>query len=236
MVSKCWCGGDLIPVNIQGYGICDTCRGYGVLSIPDNIQEMYTFDSYWHAREVGRGHPPIEKRPENDIKDGRVDTWLKLIDRFGPKHGICIEVGCGSGVLLGKLKDRYECHGIEPDGRTCVYVYDTQKVSMYCGMFPDVAHYPADLFLAFDVWEHLEDPLYALQIAKNFLNPDGTIIIQTPTLWGDYSVSDYKKFFIPDEHLWIFSIHGVEMMAERCGLAIVHKQRLWVGHEIYVMR
>ncbi|MHB0870860.1 MAG: class I SAM-dependent methyltransferase [Chloroflexota bacterium] len=191
-------------------------------------------------KQTVRGYPPIELRTQNDLADGRVGYWLNLVDRFGPRRGRVIEVGCAHGALLAKLRSHgYECIGVEPDPETAEWVRNDKGLDIRAGLFPDVELPNCDLFLAFDVWEHGPDPLAFLQGASKLLNAGGIAIIQTPIdryrtepPFGD----KFRPAFEDTEHLFLFTDTAVERLAERSGLVVVDAtERLWLHHEVCVL-
>ena len=240
--DHCWCGGALLPFEWHAsYGVCADCGTYVNRHppLPGELKRLYSFDLYWHARQQLKGHPTIEHRPENDRSDGRVDYWLKLIERYGPSAGRVVEIGCGSGVLLVELKARgYECIGVEPDEKTAEWAGQNMGLDVRPGFFPDVDLPKCNLFLAFDVIEHCPDPEGFMRDGAQLLNPGGVAIIQTPIDRYDDEPpfgERFKDAFDDIEHLHLFTNKAMQELAQRSGLQIVSKgERLWLHHEVCV--
>jgi 2-polyprenyl-3-methyl-5-hydroxy-6-metoxy-1,4-benzoquinol methylase len=181
----------------------------------------------------------IEYRPANDLADGRVAYWLKIIERYGPSAGRVVEVGCGSGVLLGELKDRgYECVGVEPDERTAEWTRRSIDVDVRAGLFPGIKLPSCDLFMAFDVIEHSIDPEAFMMEVAQLLNPGGIAIIQTPIERYDYQPPFGDMFdavFDNLEHLYIFNMESVRRLSEITGMRIIGEADWRLAHEIIII-
>jgi 2-polyprenyl-3-methyl-5-hydroxy-6-metoxy-1,4-benzoquinol methylase len=203
------------------------------------LARVYTFETYWHVRQRLKGQPAIEHRAPSDRADGRVDYWVKLINRFAPGRNRVIEVGCGHGVLLEELNDLgYQCIGVEPDERTAAWVRDRSGIDVRSGFFPQVQLPACDLFLAFDVLEHSPEPEAFMHGAADLLDGGGVAIVQTPIdRYGDQPPFGprFRSAFDDVEHLFLFTDKAMEELARRCGLVVLDAtQRLWLHHEICV--
>ncbi|MHB8727692.1 MAG: class I SAM-dependent methyltransferase [Sulfuricaulis sp.] len=188
-----------------------------------------------------KGHPTIEGRPQNDLTDGRVAYWLRLIELYGPKSGQVLEIGCGSAVLLTELRRKgYQCIGVEPDARTAEWIKGKTGLDIRSGFFPEVDVPACNLFLAFDVIEHSPDPAGFMQGISKTLPPDGIAIIQTPIERYGYEPPFGERFgnaFDDVEHLFLLSDKAIEMLAAKAGLEVVNaSERLALHHEVCVLR
>jgi SAM-dependent methyltransferase len=243
-VDRCWCGGELDDLHWHAsYGRCRNCGCYVNRRppAPEALAQLYSLDFYWHGRVGSKGQPPIEKRAESDRQEGRVDSWIDLIQRHRNELGTVLEAGPGSGVLLAELQRRgYTCFGVEPDAATAEFVSRDQGIDVRAGIFPHVEGLPTcDVFLAFDVIEHARDPLAFLQGAADLLRPGGIAILQTPIdRYPELEPPFGSKFdtaFDDVEHCFLFTDRAMELLAARTGLRIKDaSQRLWLHHEICV--
>ena len=240
--NSCWCGGNLAPFRwLSSYGVCERC-GCFVNRCPPlrgEFARVYSFNLYWHVKQKADGLPIIEKRADRYVEDGRVDYWLGLIEKYRPSKGDVVEIGCAPGVLLRELKARgYDCLGVEPDEETVAWISKTMGVTMRAGLFPRVELPPCDLFLAFDVLEHVSEPEAFMREAARLLRPGGRAIIQTAIDRYDYVPPFAPRFrdaFDDIEHMFVFTNKSMDKLAERARLKILdNSDRLTLMGEICV--
>lgn len=241
--STCWCGGSLQAFNgPKSYAMCRDCGCY-VNQRPPLEGEMLKFYSkqmYWGAISKYRGWPTLEGRAEMYRSDGRLDYWLQLVSRYGPPRGRVIEVGCAPGVLLAKLCEmKYECLGVEPDPQVAHWIKAQVGIEVVSGFFPGADLPPCELFLAFDVLEHVLSPNEFLKEVGRLLVPQGIAIIQTPIERKDLQnpFKERIEVFHDVDHTFIFTDESIRRMAEPAGLEITGEENGWMlGHEVVVLR
>jgi 2-polyprenyl-3-methyl-5-hydroxy-6-metoxy-1,4-benzoquinol methylase len=229
--SQCWCGGALAPIgpparHRASYRACVACGCYVNVRPPrpSQLARLYAFDLYWHGVQTRMGFPTIEERTQHDLADGRVDYWLDVVQRFGPGTGHAVEVGCAHGVLLAALQQRgYRCTGVEPDAQTAAWTTRHTGIPVRAGFFPAVTLEPCDLFLAFDVIEHVPDPVAFLRGARALLRPGGVTIIQTPVERHEFAnpFSERPDFFDDLQHLYLFSEPSFRRLVLQAGFVLV---------------
>ncbi len=243
----CWCGGQLIPFKWHSsYGICINCGSYVNQCPPsrDEIKKIYSSDCYWGTVSKMRGWPTLKDRSALYRADGRVYHWLKIVEKYGPSKGDIVEVGCAPGVLLSELQGRgFRCLGIEAEEKVAEWIHTNMNIDVRIMLFPDpIAQLPkCDIFLAFDVLEHVPSPVDFLKQAASLLKPGGIAIIQTPIDRYDYDPPfgyEVPVVFSDIEHLFIFVDKAMVMMGEKVGLEVVSlSDKPWrLGHEICVYK
>lgn len=238
--KQCWCGGKLLPFKYhKSYAICSECNCYVNIYPPQNLNELYSLNWYWHIIQQIYGYPTIKERAELYKKDGRLDYWLKLIQTYAPKEGVVIEIGCAPGILLQRLQSLgYSCIGVEPDEETAVWIRNNLNVDVRSGLFPEINLPSCDLFLAFDVLEHSPQPDKFMQKVAELLRPGGIAIIQTPIERYNYDPpfgDAFDSAFKDMEHLFLFTDKAIQKLADMVGLEILSKnERFSLGHEICV--
>jgi len=222
----CWCGSELLPFKWNlSYGVCSKCGCYVNRHPPisGELSRIYSLN-YWHARQQMKGHPPINKRADLYRSDGRLAYWLSLIERYGPKQGLVVEVGCAPGVLLAELQKRgYDCTGVEVDSRVAEWIRRNMKVDVCEGLFPGVQLPACDLFLAFDLMEHVSDPKNFMCEVKKLIHPGGVAIIQTPVERYDYDYPFKTRpdFFDDLEHQFLFTDRTIVTLANLAQLELI---------------
>ncbi|HEY7469077.1 MAG TPA: class I SAM-dependent methyltransferase, partial [Acidimicrobiia bacterium] len=106
-----------------------------------------------------------------------VERWLR---RLAPAS--ILEAGCGMGAMGYRLAGRYDYRGYEPDP-TSYSVADKRigaRGIVINSAVPDLPDRTFDLVAAFEVLEHIEDDLAALQGWVRWLAPGGHVIVSVP--------------------------------------------------------
>ena len=225
--DRCWCGSTLEPPELHtNYATCGECGSYVNCRppLPSEIRRIYSYDFYWQMRQRWRGWPAIEDRAALYRADGRLAYWLQLITRYGAASGRVVEIGCAPGVLLAELTEQgYSCCGVEPDPEVARWIRDHAGAEVIAGVFPQVQIPRCDLFLAFDVLEHVHAPHEFLAAAFSSLRPGGIAIIQAPIEFEDYEFpfATRPEFFDDLEHLILFTDRTMRRLADVSGLEVV---------------
>lgn len=144
-------------------------------------------------------------------------------------EGSILDVGCWDGqFLLNFDKNRFQLFGVEINpkarekaiskGITVVSnnIYELNNLSISC-----------EITTAFDVIEHLDDPLKFMETISNLTKSNGLIIIasgNTNAITWKMMRNKYWYCSIP-EHISFINIDWCNYVAERCNLELVHIHR-----------
>lgn len=214
---KCWCGSETVDSFRADYKQCTSCGSF--VSIKQTDSNFYSFDYYWHTRQVEEySFPPIEQRALDDFSN-RIPFWGDLLFSNISDVDSVLEIGgCHGGFLHyceeHKLK---RCLGIEISEETCEFARKTFNVDMLCGTFPDVdIDERFDVVCGFDVLEHFPKPLDALLKMKSLGN---YVMIQTPCYNGE---GGRFTHFNEGEHLFVFTDKALRLLFSKVGLSIVY--------------
>ena len=125
---------------------------------------------------------------------GRLAVLLATLRAWLPPPPLRIlELGCGSGNVLGALRPFGEVVGLEadPDLRAAARA---EGLDVRAGALPgDIGVPPgwADVVLLLDVIEHLDDAAAALAAARSALRRGGTLVVTVPAnprLWSAHDI------------------------------------------------
>ena len=128
--------------------------------------------------------------------------------------GRVLEVGCGQGSVLGRLKANFPSasfSGIDLN-EGAVTRARKKRLDVRLGASTDIEG-QYDTIIAFGVLEHVPSPTSFLKDLSEHLNVVGDIIVAQPTL----DVSSYDLFFV--DHLHHFTAKHVERLAQKVGLS-----------------
>jgi SAM-dependent methyltransferase len=137
--------------------------------------------------------------------------WLRwaVVERMLPPGRLdVLEVGCGQGGFGARLAQRYHYVGVEPDRTSC---HVAQQRLALAGGVGEVRHGDItavkpdetfDLVAAFEVIEHIDDDVAALDEWVSHLRPGGWLVLSTPA-WqkrfgaADEMVGHYRRYDPP---------------------------------------
>ncbi len=85
---------------------------------------------------------------------------------------------------------------------------------------------------AFDVLEHLGDPLDTMRRCRDLLAPDGVLLLQTPCYRGE---GPGWTMFQPDEHIHLFTEGSVSMLLRRAGFEAVAIEPSLFPYDMWVV-
>lgn len=143
--------------------------------------------------EVGADHWWFEGRRQ--VVEAVMDEYLPKTAPGAPDRPSLIDIGCGTGAMLGMLGTFGDVTGLEmfeEAAELCRAEYG-DAVDMRIGRIPDdlPADGSFDVACAFDVVEHIEDDLTAVRRICDTVRPGGLFVSAVPAfpiLWGDQDV------------------------------------------------
>lgn len=141
-----------------------------------------------------------------------------------------LDVGCATGSLLGALARRGYTRlvGVDPAPAAVAAAASRPGVSGFVG---DAAALPASAgrfgcVCLTGVLEHLFDPAATLRAVRERLEPGGIVYVEVPDAWRylDPYLAPFEDF--NTEHVNHFSLSCLKALGERCGLEVVHTERV----------
>ncbi len=158
----------------------------------------------------------------------RAKMIVEMADRFGLPRGAClVDVGAGYGLFLE------EAHAIGRFGKA-VALEPAESLAVVCrekgfDVMPKMAEavapgeLAADMVTAFEVLEHVHDPVTFLAAIARLTAPRGVAVLTTLTASGfDVQVLwDAAKSIHPPHHINLMTTQGLERLVARAGLELV---------------
>lgn len=211
---------------IFSYVRCDTCGHVWLNPRPkSNDMNSYYPDDY-------RLHMPLGGKPKRPATTpfslSPVTRAEKLLERLITKDSIVLDVGCGRGDFLAKLRDKTGCrsYGIDFSANAVKTAKECYDLDLFCGQLKD-APYLDKTFDLITMWWYLEHdpyPLKTLTKCRKLLKEDGWAIFGVP----NYASLNAKLFktkwyhLDPPRHLSIFSPNSAKTIVEKAGFVLDH--------------
>ena len=110
-----------------------------------------------------------------------------------------LEVGCGTGGNLSMLSRFGKVIAVEPDNAARLHAHQQSGQEILSGFLPDdlpKAACDADLAVALDVIEHVEDDRAAVAAISRCLKPGGRFLATVPAyqwMWSGHDVAHHHK-------------------------------------------
>jgi len=140
----------------------------------------------------------------------------------GVKPGRLLEVGCGDGSRLLRLRAQgWSVEGQDVDPQAAAHALAGSGITIHSGPLDalrlPVGHY--DAIVMNHVIEHAVDPVGLLQECRRLLTPVGQVVIVTPNTasLGHRLFGDDWRPLEPPRHLFLFSVHNLPVLARKAG-------------------
>jgi SAM-dependent methyltransferase len=172
--------------------------------------------------------------PERSDNVARV---ARIVAELG-SSGTALDVGSGLGVFPARMKEAgWEVTALDPDARAVEHAREHIGVD---AVQADFVADPLDglgrfrLVALNKVLEHVPDPVGMLARTREFLEPGGSVYIELPD--GEGAAEEgpgREEFFI--EHLHVFSMASMSLLAQRAGFAVRRAERLREPSDKYTL-
>jgi 2-polyprenyl-3-methyl-5-hydroxy-6-metoxy-1,4-benzoquinol methylase len=148
-----------------------------------------------------------------------------------------LDVGTGSGLLPRLAKEQgYEVEGTDLSKHVSDNVPAKAGFPIHHGTLEEINFTRKyDVITLLHVLEHTSNPVSTLARCKALLNDSGSVVVVVPNYLSlDSRLKDmlsklklksraYKHLAL-GHHNWVFSIKSLEILGEKCGLQVIHRQ------------
>jgi len=203
---------------------CPSCsHGYLVLQQSIDLKEYYGElyrREYSHNAEAAATHPREIYRVYKNYQQDR----LHHISPYLTAGSRLLEVGASAGQFLIHIKDKVgEVNAIELDNACCAFLGSELGIEADAEFLQNsrFAGQTYDVVCAFQVIEHVEQPVEFLKTLVQATKKGGLIFIEAPNLqdpllalWGNTS---YKNFFYHSAHFHYFTESSLNKVARDAG-------------------
>jgi len=158
---------------------------------------------------------------------GFLRDWAQGLVMWLPhREGRLLDVGCGSGEFLGRMKALgWRVEGLEPDPEAARVASETWGVEVHAGTVEKarLAEGAYDAITLSHVLEHVPDPVAVLRCCGRLLKEDGRLVLTTPnreSLGARRFGADWRGWEVP-RHLHVFTTRSLFECARRAGLQVL---------------
>jgi SAM-dependent methyltransferase len=153
--------------------------------------------------------------------------------RAPDRAAVIVDAGCGSGQLLQRLADAgfRDLVGLAYEAPEIAGAALLRGIDLGVAGWAGRVGRQADLLVATDVIEHLENPLLFLRESGLLVRPGGWLVLTFPNVHNLRSIIGYalsgrpSGFFGPnlspkplfDQHIWMPNRHVVEFFLQQAG-------------------
>lgn len=176
-------------------------------------------DAFYRSRYRAEYKGTIRPKLKHAYRNGkRAITRFERIAALGYKSGgRLLDIGAGSGEFLYLMtRLGYAAQGIEPNQGYGGFCRDDLGLSITIDTLDQVDFEPAsfDIITANHVVEHLRDPVASLRRIRNWLSPEGVMVIEVPNAEAVYHAPRTRFHFA---HLYNFTVETLVEAGKQAG-------------------
>jgi len=157
----------------------------------------------------------------------------ELLSRRGVGLGRLLDLGCGTGGALAALREPYELFGVEPSSFAAQRARAATGADVHVGNLATAAYPTAffDVVTAFDVVEHLNDPMATFREVRRILRPGGVLVIETGDIGSlnAWLAAGHWYYVLLPGHLSFFSRRTLVAALMASGFAAIETRRTHHG-------
>lgn len=184
---------------------------------PKNFNDVYSNEEY-----LEKSINSYDKTRKYRIKRFAVER-INILKKY-KKKGLLLDFGCGTGWFLEEARKHYEVMGVEYSDTLRGWL----KKKLSISSFKDAKEIKKkfDIITAFDVIEHVPNPLNFLKNIKKKLKKNGIILIYTPNIdsLGFSYLKEKNNLLCPPHHLFYFNKKSFEFMCKKANMKIIETQ------------
>jgi SAM-dependent methyltransferase len=158
--------------------------------------------------------------------EGKSDALLKILNRFLPKKGRLLEIGCSYGHFLRRAKqDGWGVEGVEISRTAADWARETFGIAAYPGTLEEALPSlkpPYDAVVMLHVLEHAPEPARLVSQIREVLRPGGVLLAKTPNSasWIAHICGRTWEWLTPPAHIFLFSPLSLRLLLEHAGFQV----------------
>lgn len=206
------------------------CSDCGTLYMSPRPTEKIMADYYASSENYAYWAKHIFPASETIRREKIHKPWLLRVIDLAKRHGVTtgrlIEVGPGFGTFCNVAIESgvfREVVAIEPTPELAQACRD-RNVPVIESRIEDISHEfeSADIVVAFEVIEHLFEPMHFIDQAARLVKPGGLLILSCPNGEGfDIAELGSKSLAVDAEHVNLFNPRSLSAMVEKVGFETI---------------
>jgi predicted TPR repeat methyltransferase len=230
--KKCLACGDVLHSYFctkKGHDLyrCSSCEMLSLHPVPNQTGEIYEQD-YFDGSEKGYGYVNYDedKEPMREVfKD-----YLDRIEGYTKRKGILLDVGAATGFFMHIAQGLgWKVKGVEIS-KYAMMLAQKKGLDVIHGTMANVdVNMPLfDVITMWDVLEHMPDPITDLKRAREMLQNDGLLVLNTPDSGSLYAKLLGKRWhlIVPPEHIHYFNNESISKVLDACGFETISITRI----------
>jgi SAM-dependent methyltransferase len=158
-------------------------------------------------------------------REMKLEHFRQRLAQVGPdpRPGRLLDIGCSCGYFMEVAQaSGYAVQGLEFSKSAIAAAADSVRPHIECAHVEELANAGGerfDLITAFDIIEHLTDPMALLCQARRLLAPKARLVISTPDAghWLRPIMGSRWPMLQPMQHVSLFSGPALKLALERAG-------------------
>ena len=199
------------------------CGDCGLTYTNPRFSSTLAYQGYSEAIDVR--HKEQEKYRQLSFKRAML-KMRNFLDWGGQESRMrVLDVGCAGGAFLNAVRDSgHEAIGIEPSKYLSSYAREEHGLMVFSETLSDFSKnnsLPFDVITFWDVLEHISDPQVSLEIAREMLAKNGTLILNLPMIdtWPAKLLGSKWPFYL-NVHLYYFNKNTIEKFLQKTGFQL----------------
>lgn len=183
-----------VPTGTLSIGICRVCSSLFQLE----PIEMDQLDAM-----LMRQPSPLTME-ETGMETSETDRFIESLSRYAPDTGRVLDIGCGTGSVLSKLKEQgYDVEGIDANAKA-IEVAQERGFNAKLGRFEEGLYEEEsfDLIVCRSVLDHAPEPATLLATMDNLLKPGGVLAVEVPNAGRVFRRSAFGGFSFHHQMYW----------------------------------
>lgn len=181
-----------------------------------------------NARPLNYSNGGGQNIPDTKKSELRIQNALqrfKIIKRYMDNHDVFVDIGCGSGEMLEASKQYFKFHLGYDENKILIAYTQNKGLNTYnkCFERKDIKIKSSGIVVSVShVLEHVEKPLDMLKNIIGELRDNDILYIEVPLYTGySFKTKKYNWSLWYDEHLALYSIKTLQMLARQLNLCIL---------------